>query len=202
MTTITSVLPPLKWSPSPNYYARGMHKVRLIVAHDCEGSYLGSIGWFGMKRSGVSAHFVLKEDGSEATQCVDLRDAAWHVKAFNREAIGLEMAGWAVKGFENAEWQAEANMTAYLLHVFGLPPKWAQGGNGRGFCRHYDLGRAGGGHADPTTDNAKWAEFEKMVQAAYQRGGFPAQWAHGEPAHAAMPLSQSVFADSGKPGAH
>ena len=71
-------IPPIKWTPSPNVSSRGGQKVRLIVTHDCEGNYAGSISWFAMKQSQVSAHLVLRDDGAEATQMVAWGDKAWH----------------------------------------------------------------------------------------------------------------------------
>jgi N-acetyl-anhydromuramyl-L-alanine amidase AmpD len=53
-------------------------RVDVIVLHDCEGGYEGSIRWFELSRSNVSAHYVVREDGGEATQMVDLADSACH----------------------------------------------------------------------------------------------------------------------------
>lgn len=160
-------LPPLKHVPSPNFSSRNGHAVSLIVCHDCEGSYSGAINWFANPKSQVSAHLVLREDGQEATQMVDFIDKAWHAVDFNSVSIGLEMAGFAAKGFAAAEWQDAANIVAFLLHKYHLPNRWAEHGAGQGFCSHYDLGRAGGGHSDPTTDPAVWAHFRGLVTAAY-----------------------------------
>lgn len=169
------ILPPLKHVASPNFSSRNGTKVDLIVVHDCEGSYDGSINWFASPKSEVSAHIVLRGDGGEATQMVDFGSKAWHVVAFNSRSIGVEMAGYAGKGYGDPEWQAAANIVAYLLHHFAIPCRWAQHGTGAGFCSHFDLGTAGGGHRDPTTDSAIWAKFVSMVAAAYG-DGVPAAW--------------------------
>ncbi len=165
MTALT--LPPLKWVPSPNFSSRKGAKVTLIVCHDCEGSYAGSINWFSQKVSQVSAHLVLKEDGSEVTQMVAFDQKAWHAVQFNAASIGLEMAGYAAKGFADNEWQEAADIVAYLLHKFGIPCRWAQKGLGGGFTSHFDLGKAGGGHTDPTRDPAVWQKFVARVTASY-----------------------------------
>lgn len=169
------VLPPLKHVPSWNFSSRNGRKVDLIVVHDCEGSYAGSIGWFAQRQSQVSAHLVLRDDGGEATQMVDFDAKAWHAVAFNSRSIGLEMAGFSKKGFEAAEWQVAANIVAYLLRRFSIPCQWSQHGDGPGFCSHYDLGKAGGGHSDPTTDSAVWTHFVGLVSAAYRLTP-PANW--------------------------
>jgi N-acetylmuramoyl-L-alanine amidase len=171
------VLPKLKWRPSPNFSMRaaGTH-VDLIVVHDTEGGYDGAVSWFANSHSQVSAHIVLKEDGSEATQMVRYRDKAWHASAFNSRSIGLEVAGFAKKGYGEHQWAVAARIVAFLLHSHGLPTRWARGGRGPGFCRHYDLGQAGGGHTDPTTNDRVWARFVKRVEAEAKRGGFRKTW--------------------------
>lgn len=160
-------LPPLRWTTSPNYSSRNGRKVDLIVCHDCEGSYQGSIAWFAMARSQVSAHIVLRDDGLEATQMVAFGNNAWHACSFNRRSVGVEMAGYAAKGFKAPEWDAAAAIIAWLLKHYALPARWAEKGIGQGFCSHHDLGQAGGGHNDPTTDPKVWASFVDRVVAAY-----------------------------------
>lgn len=169
------VLPPLTWRESPNQSARNTD-VDLIVVHDTEGGYDGAVSWFANSHSEVSAHIVLKEDGSEATQMVAYSEKAWHASAFNSRSIGLEMAGFAKAGYGKAEWAVAARIVAFLLHKHGLKARWAKGGYGPGFCRHYDLGEAGGGHHDPTTDDVVWARFVHQVEDELNRGGFRPQW--------------------------
>jgi N-acetyl-anhydromuramyl-L-alanine amidase AmpD len=53
-------------------------RMDVIVLHDCEGGYEGSLRWFELSRSNVSAHYVAREDGGETTQMVDLADSAWN----------------------------------------------------------------------------------------------------------------------------
>jgi hypothetical protein len=186
---MTFFLPPLKQVPSPNFSSRNGARISKIVAHSCEGDYAGSIAWFAQARSQVSAHIVLREDGGEATQCVALNEKAWHVCNFNPTTIGIEMAGWAAKGFAGDELDADASIIAWLLRAYGLPCRFAEGGAGDGVCRHYDLGQAGGGHQDFTTDPAVWASFFARVQGAYAELGaapLPAWALHGAPAPGAV----------------
>lgn len=171
------ILPPLHWVQSPNQSARPTGvPVDLIVVHDTEGGYQGAISWFANSHAQVSAHLVLKENGSEATQMVAYSRKAWHCANFNSRSIGLEMAGFAKAGYGPHQWAVAARIVAFLLHQHHLPARWAHGGNGPGFCRHYDLGAAGGGHYDPTTDDAVWARFVRQVQAELARGGFRPSW--------------------------
>jgi N-acetyl-anhydromuramyl-L-alanine amidase AmpD len=172
-------LPELFWQQSPNFNLGAMHKPRLVVVHDTEGGFEGAISTFANSHSQVSAHFVLKEDGTQLVQMVSLADKAWHVVSFNAFAVGIEMAGFAAKGFSDAEWQAAARVAAFLLHHLDLPPTWVQKGAGEGICRHYDLGRLGGGHTDPcSTETAPWKTFMGFLAKAYAAADWPTadQW--------------------------
>lgn len=170
------MLPALRQIPSPNYSSRGGARISKIVCHDCEGSEAGSISWFAQTRSQVSAHLVLSADGNTATQMVAFANKAWHACNFNPSTIGLEMAGYAAKGFDAPEWYAAAGVVAFLLHKYDLPPIWAKGGMGDGFCSHHDLGVVGGGHTDPCDIGAPvWMDFISLVNKAYVLPQ-PASW--------------------------
>lgn len=177
-------LPKLHWIASPNFSMRSA-PVDLVVVHDTEGGYQGAVSWFSQAKSQVSAHFVLREDGAEATQMVHLDKKAWHCKAFNSRSIGIEMAGFASKGFGDSEWQSAANIVAWLLKQYKLPVQWSPHGSGGGFCSHFDLGIAGGGHKDPTTDAAKWQAFVARVKAVPQ-DQLPPTWPFAEIGRAAL----------------
>lgn len=69
------------WTESPNYSSRGGAEVDFVIIHACEGSYAGCWSWLADSASGVSAHYVVKEDGSEVRQLVDEDDKAWHISA-------------------------------------------------------------------------------------------------------------------------
>jgi N-acetyl-anhydromuramyl-L-alanine amidase AmpD len=86
---MTEFLPTLLWRPSPNFSSRRGMRVDLIILHDCEGGYEGSIRWFEVSRSNVSAHYVVREDGGEVTQMVDLAD----------DRAGLENLDRSISGF-------------------------------------------------------------------------------------------------------
>ena len=182
------MLPPLKQLSSPNYSSRNGQAVRLIVIHDCEGSYAGSVGWFAQQRSQVSAHIVLRDDGAEATQMVAFANKAWHACSFNPISIGIELAGYAAKGFDAPEWQSAAAIVAWLLHRHSLPATWARGGIGAGFCSHHDLGASGGGHTDPCEVGAPvWLAFIDLVAKAYalaQADSWPTAGTLAQPAAA------------------
>ncbi|MFE6818654.1 N-acetylmuramoyl-L-alanine amidase [Streptomyces sp. NPDC057677] len=100
--------------------------VNFIVIHDLEGSYDGGISWFQDPASGVSAHYVMKADGSAATQMVATKDIAFHAGNYwtNLHGIGIEMEGYAAQGptwFTPAQYKATAALVAYLAKRFDVP---------------------------------------------------------------------------------
>ncbi len=173
---MTLQLPSLTWRASPNYSARGGQRVRLIVVHDCEGSFGGSVSWFAMTASQVSAHIVLSEDGLQAVQMVAWANKAWHACNFNPFSEGIEAAGYSAKGLGAPEWAALAAIVAFRLHANGIPCQRADAANDwTGYCEHVELGVAGGGHHDITTDPNIQAQFDGLVSAAYAQE-MPARW--------------------------
>jgi len=174
---MTIELPSYRWVASPCYSSRNGARVKLIVVHDCEGSYGGSVAWFARTESQVSAHVVLSEDGMQATQMVGWGNKAWHVCAFNGFSEGIEAAGYAAKGLGAPEWQALANLTALRLRANSIPCQRATANNNwTGFCQHADLGVAGGGHHDITNSQDKLDAFEQMVWDAYRDPVLPNSW--------------------------
>ena len=169
-------LPALRWRASPNFSSRGGARVDLLVLHDCEGGYEGSVQWFESSRSAVSAHYVVREDGCEATQMVDLADNAWHACAFNRRSVGIEMSGFSSRGFGTPLVTAAARMFGYLCHHLQIPVRHARAGVGPGIASHHDLGAAGGGHHDPSEDPTFMQEFLSLVDEEYTKGHFPDVW--------------------------
>ena len=173
---MTEALPVLLWRPSPNFSSRRGTRVDLIVLHDCEGGYEGSIRWFEMRQSNVSAHYVIREDGKEATQMVDLADNAWHACIFNGRSIGVEMSGFASRGFDDPLLATTARMFAFLCYHLQIPVRHARAGVGPGIASHDDLGVAGGGHHDPSNDPRFMQRFVSLVDDEHRKGHFPDMW--------------------------
>ncbi|RMG17634.1 MAG: N-acetylmuramoyl-L-alanine amidase [Deltaproteobacteria bacterium] len=118
------------WRPSPNHSSRRGSQVELVVIHTCEGTYWGCVSWLRKSRARASAHYVVKEDGSEVTQLVDESRKAWHISAkyassrnggrlshrngqgTNTFSIGIEHAGYA----RQSSWpQAEIDRSVALV---------------------------------------------------------------------------------------
>lgn len=189
----TRVMPAIRFVPSPNQSPRlpaGV-KITAIVAHDCQGSAEGAVAWFATRASQVSAHIVVPETGDFVYQCVPLGMKAWHACAANSYTIGVEMGGYAEKGFASGELDLAALTIAWLLKAYGLPCVFLADGVGEGWTTHYRLGAMGGGHTDFTTDPDVENAFAERVHAAYESfgdGPLPLWALHGAPSPHAVSL--------------
>lgn len=171
-------LPPLKQRWTPNQ-GRRLTPVRLVVVHRPVGSYRSAIEVLCDPAHEASAHVVVREDGREATQLVGWGKKAWACVWFNSTSDNIETPDWIWSG-ELAEPKLQvlkvcARIVAFRLHKRGLPAQWCKP-TGKGFLRHYDLGKAGGGHTDPTTDNHRWLQFVELVRQEADRGHFRPHW--------------------------
>ncbi|MDC0717461.1 golvesin C-terminal-like domain-containing protein [Nannocystis bainbridge] len=130
------------WRPSPNYSARPsgtVGKVKMVIIHTCEGNYSGCWGWLANSQSGVSAHYVVKEDGSEISQLVRESNKAWHIGATydcdlngkqecalegyncNNFTVGIEHAGFASQKTWNANLiNQSAKLTCDISKAHGV----------------------------------------------------------------------------------
>ncbi|QRO00669.1 N-acetylmuramoyl-L-alanine amidase [Archangium violaceum] len=121
------------WRPSPNYGARptgSTGDVQIVVIHTCEGSYSSCWSWLTNSASGVSAHYVVNESGSEISQLVREADRGWHVGAsydcnlnggvmcglqgvsVNHFSVGIEHGGYASQtSFPAGQIDASAKLT-------------------------------------------------------------------------------------------
>ena len=126
------------WRASPNYNARP-GGVKMIVIHTCEGSYSSCWSWLVNKSSGVSAHYVVNESGSEISQLVRESDRGWHVGAtydkslngnalpevngtsVNNFAVGIEHGGSASQtSFPSGQISASAKLSCDISKAHGI----------------------------------------------------------------------------------
>ncbi len=113
------------WHGAADNYTRSNRRAKdvdTIVVHVAQGSYSGTIGWFGKSRSNVSAHYVVSRDGRVA-QCVRDDNIAWHAGLwrYNKRSIGIEHAGYASEPKTAHQYRASAKLSAYLSRQFGIP---------------------------------------------------------------------------------
>lgn len=187
MSTLEPVLPPaLRWNPTAACSPRLGHPVHLVVVHRWgvrytspsgeAASYRGVVNYFKDPGHLASAHIVFPGSAvpGQATQMVAWDQMAWAEAAYNPVADDIESADACWLGEDVAGLHVLARIVAFRLWKRGLPPVWS---SSRGFCRHADLGAAGGGHLEcPTTDLGTWRWFVQLVQHEHARGGFREEW--------------------------
>jgi N-acetyl-anhydromuramyl-L-alanine amidase AmpD len=145
-TTPPGTLPPTlttTWRPSPNYDSRApgvAGQVAMIIVHTCEGSYVGCWSWLSNAASGVSAHYVIDEDGDEVSYLVTEPMRAWHIGArydcalnrgrrcdlgdvqSNHFTVGIEHAGYAAQpSFPTRQIERSAQLTCAITKRHGIP---------------------------------------------------------------------------------
>jgi N-acetyl-anhydromuramyl-L-alanine amidase AmpD len=131
------------WHASPNFSSRSagdIGKVAMIIIHSCEGAYSGCWGWLVNPNAGVSAHYVVKEDGSEISQLVKEANKAWHIGASyqcnlngnldcwrngynaNNFTVGIEHAGFANQNSWNSNLiDKSAKLACDITKGHGIP---------------------------------------------------------------------------------
>jgi N-acetyl-anhydromuramyl-L-alanine amidase AmpD len=157
-----SVAAATRWIPAPatNYTAgRGGERVRLIVIHQTDGTYDGSIAWFGNARSRVSAHYIVRARDGAVTQMVREADTAWHVRGANRTSVGIEHEYFPRLGIghTDAQYRASASLVCEIARRHGLP-----------IDRQHVVGHneiPGADHADPGPA-WNWAHFMALARGA------------------------------------
>jgi hypothetical protein len=181
------VLPKIDWVPTRASGSRNGSTVQRVVLHrwgvsysseTAEAlSYRGVIREFQNPKNQASAHIVFPGSAvpGKATQMVAWHDKAWTEAAYNPSSVEIEAADAVWLGKDPHGLAVLARMTAFLLHKYDLPPVHSAQ---RGFCRHGDLGTAGGGHTVcPVPAGAPiWDAFTALVKHEAARGGFLPAW--------------------------
>jgi hypothetical protein len=111
-----------------------------VIIHTCEGSYSSCWSWLANSASGVSAHYVVNETGSEVRALVDESNRAWHISAnydcgnnsgkecgnngisTNSISVGIEHAGYASQSSWNSGLiQRSAELTCGITQRNSVP---------------------------------------------------------------------------------
>ncbi len=147
---------------------RAPSRIRFIVIHVTEGSFLGTISWLRDPRAHSSANFVVSRTG-RVQELVPLHDIAWHSGnwAYNVRSVGIENEGYTASpaGFPLAEYRATARLAAVIARRSAIPI------DRRHIIGHYQVPDPndplqGGGidnHTDPGL-HWKWGLFMHLVQ--------------------------------------
>jgi N-acetyl-anhydromuramyl-L-alanine amidase AmpD len=94
-----------------------------VIIHVCEGTFAGSIAWFGNASRPVltCSHYLISKAGDI---CQMVRDEArcLHAGDWNSRSIGIEHEGYCAAGdFPEAMLRASAKVTAAMCEKFGIP---------------------------------------------------------------------------------
>ncbi len=132
---------PAIWRPSPNQSARPSGSVpTMVIIHTCEGGYAGCWSWLRNTSSGVSAHYVVNESGSEISQLVLESRRAYHIGATydcnrnggvqcgkngqgsNNFTIGIEHAGYGSQAsWSNGLIESSAKLVCDITRGHNIP---------------------------------------------------------------------------------
>lgn len=120
----------LGWFPADpkNYVAADRprsHPIDRIILHVTQGSFAGTLSWFGSPASGVSAHYTIRASDGAVAQSVREKDIARHAgnPSYNETSIGIEHEGYVHDPalFTEAMCLSSTRLTAYLAHKYGIP---------------------------------------------------------------------------------
>jgi hypothetical protein len=178
------ILPPLEWRESPNVSDRRNDIVPyLIVIHRPVGSYRPTVEWLCNPRSDASAHVVSEGDGTGrnvATQLVRWERKAWTCAAYNSISYNIEVDDNAWDGSDWSAFYSAAHIAAWICHRTNIPPVWSWNASTQpGVIRHLDLGKAGGGHSDPTDNLQLWKNFVWQVAYDVKNTHWRKSWGRG-----------------------
>lgn len=128
------------WTGSPNNSSRNGASVDFVIIHTCEGSYSGCWSWLSNSASGVSAHYVVNDTGSEVRQLVDEDRKAWHIAAnyscsnnsgvdcwrdgtaMNSISVGIEHAGYGSQSsWDPGLIDRSADLSCGITQRHGIP---------------------------------------------------------------------------------
>jgi N-acetyl-anhydromuramyl-L-alanine amidase AmpD len=138
----------MRFVQSPYFGSRGGHAIDLVVIHTAVGYYEGTIKYFQNNDRGVSAHYVVKEDGSEVCQQVDEVKEAYHAGIIsnpnpkyykginpNLSSIGIENADNTKPG----EWDRTGQYKALGILVRDICKRWNIPIDRDHICGHREL---------------------------------------------------------------
>jgi hypothetical protein len=201
------------WRPSPNFNNRmpGVGgAVSMIIVHTCEGGYIGCWSWLSSTVSGVSAHYVIDEGGTEVSQLVAEEQRAWHIGAMyncdlnrsrrcdlsgvqsNHFTVGIEHAGYASqKGFPEQQVDVSAQLVCEITRRHDVP---------RDFQHIVAHGQLQPWNRTDPGPNWPWVRYVGLVQSHCGEVVVDDDGAWNDPAHARATSSSPWTATHATPG--
>ncbi len=111
-------------APANFQNGRAGEQVDLIVIHVTQGSKTATARWFASPKAGVSAHYLVTQEG-EVWQFVREADTAFHAGVYevNLRSIGIEHEGVGVNYAPNeAQFAASVRLARAICERWGLEP--------------------------------------------------------------------------------
>lgn len=114
---------------SPNYDAR-IKNIKYIILHYTEMTFNGAVERLCSEESSVSAHYIIKDDGS-IYQLVEDNYIAWHAgmsfwqgeEKLNESSIGIEMDNLGDHPFPKEQMSSCKDLCLYLMHKYNIAPQ-------------------------------------------------------------------------------
>lgn len=118
--------PGAEFQASPNF-GSGIKQL-YIVLHTTEGNFDGAVSWLSSPKSGVSAHYVVRNRDGYVKQLVRENSRAFHARCWNSMAIGIEMEGFSKdsSSLSSSLIRSAANIAKYLTRKYGINPTEAR----------------------------------------------------------------------------
>ena len=115
-----------KWQGTVNFNLRKPNYV--IIHHTAQNSYLETLKTFTLKRTGVSAHYVISKDGTIYHMLNDFL-RAWHAGSgkwgslsdINSASIGIELDNDGYSPFDSLQINSLIKLLGYLKNKYRIP---------------------------------------------------------------------------------
>jgi N-acetylmuramoyl-L-alanine amidase len=122
------------WTPSPNFGDRTLPVTMLVLHYTGMQSGPAAIDWLANPASGVSAHYVVAEDG-QVIQMVHEEQRAHHagksvwrgLTDINSASIGIEIINpgheWGYRPFPKEQMDAVVLLSAEIIRTYSIEPR-------------------------------------------------------------------------------
>jgi N-acetylmuramoyl-L-alanine amidase len=122
------------WTPSPNFGERTLPITMLVLHYTGMQSGPAAIDWLANPASGVSAHYVVAEDGQvvhmvrEEQRAHHAGKSVWRsITDVNSASIGIEIINpgheWGYRPFPREQMDAVVTLCAEIINTYGIEPR-------------------------------------------------------------------------------
>lgn len=122
------------WTPSPNFGERTLPVTILVLHYTGMKDGASAISWLANPQSGVSAHYVVAEDGQlvhmvhEEYRAQHAGKSHWRgITDVNSASIGIEIENpgheWGYRPFPEAQMDTVSRLVAEIVGTYGIEPR-------------------------------------------------------------------------------